>query len=73
MAIQAECPACHRRNSLNNKKCSSCRGDMVAAKRRKIRYFLEYRLPDGKRKFEFAGNTLTEAKAADGKRKAQAA
>lgn len=72
MAIQAECPRCKHRQSLQNKKCK-CGADLVAAKRRGIKYWLHYRLPNGKRVREFAGKTLADAKAAEGKRVCQKA
>lgn len=72
MAIQAECPRCKHRQSLQNKKCK-CGADLVAAKRRGIKYWLHYRLPDGRRLREYAGDTLAEAKAAEGKRLSQKA
>ncbi|VVS95318.1 tyrosine-type recombinase/integrase [Desulfoluna spongiiphila] len=72
MAIQAECSRCKRRQSLQNKKCK-CGADLVEAKRRGIRYWLHYRLPDGRRLREYAGATFAEAKAAEGKRVSQKA
>lgn len=73
MTIQAECPICRARNSLQNKRCTKCHGDIAAAKRRGIRYFLEYRLPNGKKKREFAGHSLREAKEKSSERTLQRA
>jgi len=72
MTIQAECPRCKHRQSLQNKKCK-CGADLVEAKRRGVKYWLHYRLPDGRRLREYAGDTLAEAKAAEGKRVSQKA
>ena len=71
MAILAECPWCHKKQSIKNRACS-CGNDLVAAKRsKKVRYWVNYRLPGGKQRREPVSFTLEEARAADGKRKAQ--
>lgn len=47
MAILAECPSCHTKQSKNNKRCS-CGQDMDKAKgSKKVRYWLRYRVPNG--------------------------
>jgi integrase len=52
MAILAECPSCHSKQSKRNKLCS-CSEDLDKAKRSKrVRYWIDYRLPDGKQKRE---------------------
>jgi len=52
MAILAECPSCHSKQSKRNKLCS-CAEDLDKAKRSKrVRYWIDYRLPDGKQKRE---------------------
>ncbi len=52
MAILAECPACHRKQSLKRKSCK-CTEDLNKAKESKrVRYWLHYRLPGGKQKWE---------------------
>jgi len=78
MAILAECPWCHRKQSIRNRKCA-CGSDLTAAKRaKKVRYWVTYRLPGGKQRREYVGNDpdgrplgIEEAKAAEGKRRAQ--
>jgi integrase len=78
MSILAECP-CHRKQSIKNRICCACGGDLVKAKqRRKVRYWVVYRLPNGKQRKEFVGNDsegrplgIEEARAADGKHRAQ--
>ncbi len=35
MGILAECPACHYKQKLANKKCSKCSEDLAQAKRSK--------------------------------------
>ena len=52
MAILAECPICHKKQSAKNKKCS-CSLDLDAAKKsKKVRYWINYRMPDGKQRRE---------------------
>jgi len=71
MAILAECPRCHRKQAVKNRLCR-CGADLVREKKSgKVRYWAAYRLPDGRQRREFAGYTIEEAKAAEGKRKAQ--
>jgi integrase len=81
MAVLAECPFCHRRQTAISKKCSSntgkgCGADLVKAKRSgKVHYWITYRLPGGKQRFEkLTGEnacSIEYAKAADAKRKVQ--
>ena len=77
MAILAECPRCHKKQATKNRNCV-CGADLVKEKRlKKVRYWVVYRLADGKQRKEFvklpdgrpAG--IEEAQAAEGKRKAQ--
>ena len=71
MAILAECPWCHKKQSIKNRSCS-CGNDLVAAKRaKKVRYWVNYRLPGGTQRREPVSFSLEEARAAEGKRKAQ--
>jgi len=73
MAIYAECPICHKKQSLRNRICK-CGEDLVRAKRAKrVRYWISYYLPGpGKRqRREAAGLSLDDARAAEGKRLAQ--
>lgn len=52
MAILAECPACRKKQSLRNKICK-CGESIDKAKRsRRIKYWIYYRLPNGKQKRE---------------------
>lgn len=63
MGILAECPQCHRKQAVKNKLCS-CGFDLDKAKgtksRRyptgKIRYWINYRQPDGKQKRAYVGS-----------------
>jgi integrase len=72
MAILAECPWCHKKQSTRNRMCS-CGNGLVAAKRaKKVRYWVSYRLPGGKQRREPAGFSIEEARAAEGKRRAPA-
>lgn len=71
MAILAECPKCRNRLSVKNKVCK-CGENLVKAKRSKrVRYWIQYRLPDGKQRKEFIGSSITDAQAADGEKKSK--
>jgi integrase len=71
MAILAECPVCHRKQAVKNRNCD-CGANLVKEKKlQKVRYWITYRLPNGKQRKEFVGNLITDAQAAEGKRKAQ--
>jgi integrase len=78
MAILAECPRCHKKQAVKNRKCV-CGEDLVKAKRaKKVRYWVNYRLHNGTQRREFVGNDpdgqplgIEDARAAEGKRKAQ--
>lgn len=71
MAILSECPTCHRKQSVRNRKCN-CGEDLVKAKRsNRIRYWINFRLPDGKQRREAVGFSIEEARDADGKRRSQ--
>ena len=80
MAILAECPMCHRKQSAKSKQCS-CGQDMDKAKRsKKVKYWISYRLPDNKQKREYVGcfkdlngYSIEDAKKAQGKRVVQKA
>jgi integrase len=78
MAILAECPLCHRKQAVKNRNCVACKSDLVKPKRAgKVHFWIHYRVADGKQRWEFvklpdgrpAG--IEEARAAEGKRKAQ--
>ena len=52
MAILAECPICHRKQATRNKVCK-CGENLDKAKNsRRVKYWIQYRLPDGKQKKE---------------------
>ena len=71
MAILAECPRCHKKQAVKNRNCD-CGADLVKEKRlKKVRYWVIYRLANGKQRKESAGYLIEEARAAEGKRKAQ--
>jgi integrase len=78
MAILAECPTCHVKQSIKNKKCKC--GEMLdkAKSNRKIKYWIQYRLPDGRQKKESVGAfdgldaySISDAKDAHAKRRVQ--
>ncbi len=72
MAILAECPFCHRKQSVKNRLCSSCSEDLIQLKRsKKVKYWITYRLPGGKQRRETIGFSVEEARDAEGKRRSQ--
>ncbi len=72
MAVLAECPKCRWRQATKKKVCKSCGAKLDNYKKSgKVRYWISFRLPDGKQRTELVGNSLDDAKAADGKRKVQ--
>jgi integrase len=71
MAILVECPICHKKQASKNRLCI-CGEDLIKAKHlKKVRYWVNYRLPNGRQRREAVGFLLGEAQAAEGKRKAQ--
>jgi integrase len=71
MAVLAECPLCHKKQSAKNKTCSCGEGLDKAKKAKRVRYWINYRLPGGKQRREPVGFSIKEAQDADGKRKVQ--
>ena len=81
MAVLAECPFGHRRQSIRSKKCTSkngkgCGADLEKAKRSgKIKCWIAFRLPGGKQRLEkVTGEKATSieyAKDAEAKPKGQ--
>ena len=72
MAILAECPLCHRKQSVKNKLCK-CGANLDSLKRQKekVRYWISFRMPGGKQRREPVGYSIAEARDADGKRRVQ--
>jgi len=72
MAVLAECPTCHKKQSVRNKKCTTCETDLDKSKgAKRVRYWISFRLPGGKQRREPVGFSIEEAKDADGKRRSQ--
>jgi integrase len=88
MGILAECPACHTKQSRRNKKCVGwrdkksglkCKENLDDAKKtKKVRYWISYRMPNGKQRKEAVGafkgldpTSITDAKDALSKRQVQ--
>jgi integrase len=70
MAVLVEC-LCHKKQSLRNKVCP-CGEDLVKLKRaNRANYWISYRLPGGKQRRELIGESIEEARDADGKRRVQ--
>ena len=72
LAVLAECPTCHKKQAVRNKRCL-CGADLDKLKRakEKVRYWINYRLPGARQKREPVGFSIIEAKDADGKRRVQ--
>ena len=71
MSILAECPFCKRKQSVKNKLCK-CGENLDKLKRsRKVKYWIDFRLPGGKQRREPVGYSITEARDADSKRRVQ--
>ena len=52
MAVLAQCPMCHRKQATKNKTCK-CGENLDKAKQAKrVKYYIQYRLPDGTQKKE---------------------
>jgi integrase len=80
MAIMQECPMCHKKQSAKNKKCFHCEINLDKQKKsRKVKYWVNYRLPGGKQKRELVhGENLSpyniaDARVFEAKRKVQKA
>jgi len=71
MAILAECPQCHKKQSIKNRICE-CSADLVKLKKAsEARFWINYRFPGGKQRREAVGFSIEEAKDAEGKRRGQ--
>jgi integrase len=71
MGVLAECPLCHKKQSVKNNICK-CGQDLTKAKRSKrVVYWINYRLPGGKQRRERVGKSIEKARDADGKRRVQ--
>ena len=72
MGILAECPVCRTRQSIKKKSCNKCGEALDKAKKgKRVNYWISYRLPSGKQKQESVSTSIDEARAAEGKKKAQ--
>lgn len=55
----AECPDCHRKQAVKDRNCHDCGADLADAKKQKlVRYWVSYKLPDGKRERKPAGYSI---------------
>jgi integrase len=72
MAIFQQCPACHMKQAIKNKICNSCGENLEKAKRSKrVKYWIHYRLPGGKQKWELIGNSIETARDEQNERRKQ--
>lgn len=71
MSIFAECPTCRKKQSVKNKVCGCGEKLDQAKKADRVRYWIDYYLPGGKRKREPVGFSIKEAQAAEGKKRGQ--
>jgi integrase len=72
MAILAECPFCHKKQSTKNKLCA-CGADLDKAKKtKKVRFWIAYRMPGEKNlRRESVGFSIEDARDAESKRRVQ--
>ena len=78
MAVLGECPVCRRKQAIRNKVCK-CGQNLDKAKRsKKVKYWIQYRLPGGRQRKESVASfegldpySITDAKDAESKRKVQ--
>jgi integrase len=71
MAILAQCPVCRKKQSTPRKVCV-CGHNLDKAKRsKKVKFWIDYRLPGGQQRRELIGISIEEARDAEGKRRAQ--
>ncbi|MBU1180837.1 MAG: tyrosine-type recombinase/integrase [Proteobacteria bacterium] len=71
MSIFAECPTCRKKQSVKNKVCGCGEGLDQAKKSERVRYWVDYYLPSGKRRRESVGFSIKDAQAKAGKIKGQ--
>jgi len=71
MSIFAECPICRKKQSVKNKICGCGERLDQAKKAERVRYWIDYYLPGGKRRREPVGFSIKEAQAAEGKKRGQ--
>lgn len=78
MTILQECPLCKKKQSLRNKICKCGRNLDAAKKARQVKYWINYRLPDGKQRRESVsaiedldGYSIEDARTAMSKRTVQ--
>lgn len=72
MAILEQCPECHMKQATKNKVCISCGEDLDKAKKSKrVKYWIHYRLPGGKQKWELIGNSIEAARDEQNERRKQ--
>jgi integrase len=72
MAVLAECPICHKKQTIKNNDCECGqwlikRQNGKQVRNPKTKYWIQYRLEDGKQKKKYIGLSIDEAKDADGK------
>lgn len=71
MAILQQCPRCKAKLKVATKACK-CGVKLDAAKRSgRVKFFNDFYLPGGRRRREFVGMSIDEARAAEGKRRGQ--
>lgn len=80
MAILAECPVCHFKQAVKNKVCKCGENLDQAKKSKRVKYWISYRLPDGKQRRESVdsfddlnGYSIEDARKAESKRTVQKA
>jgi integrase len=71
MAIMQSCPRCKAKSKVATKICR-CGEKLDAAKRSgRVKFYNDFYLPGGKRRREYVGMSIDDARAAEGKRRGQ--
>jgi hypothetical protein len=78
MAVLAECPVCHEKQSVKRKICKCVENLDKAKKAQKVNYWIKFRLPDGTQRKEPVSKfddcdpySIEDARACDAKRLVQ--
>jgi hypothetical protein len=71
MSIMQQCPRCKARQKGVTKICKCGEKLDVAKRSGRVKFFSDFYLPGGKRRREYVGISIDEARDAEGKRRGQ--
>ena len=71
MAIMQSCPRCKTKSKVATKVCKCGEKLDVAKRSGRVKFYNDFYLPGGKRRREYVGMSIDEARAAEGKRRGQ--